>query len=84
MRECVEKIKDFSKLERKIEAMEYMIQIHERKRIFDSLIQWVKVVYSSELQIADISNHHQKSNSGIPNVSHNVTIDSAKNGQDNT
>ena len=55
MRKCVQKIKEFSNFERKIEALEYMIQIQQRKKMFDSLIQWVKVVYSSELQIADIS-----------------------------
>ena len=56
MREVLQKIRDFAKDERKIEAVEYMAQIHIRKQMFESLIQWVKVVYEDELRHQDYNN----------------------------
>ena len=49
MRGCLSRIKDFAKYERRIEAVEYMFQISQRKLMFESLIQWVRVVYAEEL-----------------------------------
>ena len=42
-------MRNFSKVERRIEACEYMLQIQIRKQLFNSLIQWVKVAYAQEL-----------------------------------
>ena len=49
MRQAISKIQEFAHYESKIEAVEYMVQIQQRKLLFDSLIQWVKVVYAAEL-----------------------------------
>ena len=49
MRQAISKIQEFANYESKIEAVEYMVQIQQRKLLFDSLIQWVKVVYAAEL-----------------------------------
>ena len=50
MRICLRKIHEFAKFESKIEAVEFMVQIQQRKAMFDSLIQWVRVVYEPELR----------------------------------
>jgi hypothetical protein len=50
MRRAVFRIREFSEFECKIEAVEYMVQISQRRQMFDSLMQWVKVVYAQELR----------------------------------
>jgi hypothetical protein len=39
----------FANEEKKIEAVDYIVDITQRKKMFDCLIQWVKVVYEKEL-----------------------------------
>jgi hypothetical protein len=50
MREALKKVRNFANYERKIEAVEYIYQISIRRQMFESLIQWVKVVYANELK----------------------------------
>lgn len=49
MRNCFAQFREFAAFESKIEAVEFIAQIYERKKLFESLIQWVKVVYAQEL-----------------------------------
>jgi hypothetical protein len=49
MRLALKRILAFSRQERQMEAVQYIAQIHERKPMFDSLMQWVRVVYAQEL-----------------------------------
>ena len=54
MRLALQKVRNFSKVERRIEACEYMLQIQMRKQLFNSLIQWVKVAYAQELGLKTV------------------------------
>jgi len=49
MRNALHEMQKFSVDDRKVEAAEFMVDIRYKKVLFDSLIQWVKVVYASEL-----------------------------------
>ena len=50
MRDAIQRVKRFSNQERKIEAVEYMFQIQQKRALLESLVQWVKVVYANELK----------------------------------
>ena len=49
MRQALKEIKQYAEDDRKLEAVEFMQDIINRKLQFESLIQWVKVVYAAEL-----------------------------------
>lgn len=49
MRHAIQRIQEYAKAERKIEAVLFMVQIHERNIMLESLMQWVKMVYAKEL-----------------------------------
>ena len=50
MRKALNKINQFAKCESQIEAAEYMVEIKNKMALFDALIQWVKVIYATELK----------------------------------
>lgn len=49
MRRALKRIVEFSAYERKIEAVELMVQLQERTLKLDGWVQWVKVAYEKEL-----------------------------------
>jgi predicted DNA-binding ArsR family transcriptional regulator len=53
MRKAIAEMKQYAIDDRKIEGVEFMREIVNRKLMFESLIQWVKVVYASELKGSD-------------------------------
>ena len=50
MRRALRQIQDFANYEKKIEAVEYMSQLYERRTLFECLMKWVLVVYDKELK----------------------------------
>ena len=50
MRGAIFEVKQFARQERKAEAVECMYLILTKRTILESLVQWVKVVYATELK----------------------------------
>lgn len=49
MREAIKRVREFSQFERKLQAVHFMYEIYLNRIKLESLIQWVKVVYSDLL-----------------------------------
>lgn len=72
MRRALKRILEFSVHERKIEAVELMVQLQERTLKLDAWVQWVKVAYEKEL-LASGQKPSQKRSAQMTNSQNNFT-----------